>query len=129
MFFFANNKWLYNGPFFETCETFTFYYNLKTIKNRNKFYTFCFQEIQDLIVFFGADKAGNVILLCINQAYNFKQSNSFIFVQDHTGLQFTNKGILCKNNNAWVRLCMQNEIQIICILLNVKWYCFFMELF
>lgn len=52
------------------------------------------QEIQDLLVFFGTDKLGNMIMLCVNQNYNLKQSNSLIHIRDSTGLEFTNQGIL-----------------------------------
>jgi len=50
-------------------------------------------EVQDLMVFFGTDKIGNMIVLCVNQNYNLKQSNSLIHIQDPTGLEFTNQGI------------------------------------
>lgn len=43
-------------------------------------------------MFFGTDKKGNKIILCINQNYNLKQSNSIIHIQDPTGLEFINQG-------------------------------------
>lgn len=45
------------------------------------------------MVFFGTDKIGNMIILCVNQNYNLKQSNSLIHIRDPTGLEFTNQGI------------------------------------
>ncbi|XP_060861181.1 uncharacterized protein LOC132938394 isoform X3 [Metopolophium dirhodum] len=48
-------------------------------------------EVQDLMVFFGTDKIGNMIILCVNQNYNLKQSNSLIHIRDPTGLEFTNQ--------------------------------------
>jgi len=45
------------------------------------------------MVFFGADKIGNMIILCVNQNYNLKQSKSLIHIRDPTGLEFTNQGI------------------------------------
>lgn len=31
-------------------------------------------------------------MLCVNQIYGFKQSNSFVYIRDHNGLELTNKG-------------------------------------
>jgi len=45
------------------------------------------------MVFFGADKIGNMIILCVDQNYNLKQSKSVIHIRDPTGLEFTNQGI------------------------------------
>jgi len=43
-------------------------------------------------MFFGTDEKGNVVMLCINQIYHFKQLNSLVHIRDHTGLELTNKG-------------------------------------
>uniref|UniRef100_A0A2H8TRJ0 Putative phosphoenolpyruvate synthase n=1 Tax=Melanaphis sacchari TaxID=742174 RepID=A0A2H8TRJ0_9HEMI len=48
-------------------------------------------DVQDLMVFFGADKMGNMILLCVNQNVKLKQSKSLIHIRDPTGLEFTNQ--------------------------------------
>ncbi|XP_022162684.1 uncharacterized protein LOC111028371 isoform X1 [Myzus persicae] len=48
-------------------------------------------EVQDVMVFFGADKIGNMIILCVNQNYKLKQSNSLILIRDPTGLELTNQ--------------------------------------
>lgn len=45
------------------------------------------------MVFCGADKIGNMIILCVDQNYNLKQSKSVIHIRDPTGLEFTNQGI------------------------------------
>lgn len=49
------------------------------------------------MVFFGADKIGNMIILCVNQNYKLKQSNSLILIRDPTGLELTNQGIYILN--------------------------------
>ncbi|CAH1725995.1 unnamed protein product [Aphis gossypii] len=48
-------------------------------------------DVQDLMVFCGADKIGNMIILCVDQNYNLKQSKSVIHIRDPTGLEFTNQ--------------------------------------
>ncbi|XP_026822720.1 uncharacterized protein LOC113560827 [Rhopalosiphum maidis] len=48
-------------------------------------------EVQDLMVFCGADEIGNMITLCVNQNYNLKQSKSLVYIRDPTGLEFTNQ--------------------------------------
>lgn len=44
-------------------------------------------------MFFGTDKNGSMVMLCVNQIYSFKQSNSYVYIRDHNGLELSNKGM------------------------------------
>ncbi|VVC45766.1 ATP-grasp fold, subdomain 1,PEP-utilising enzyme, mobile domain,Pyruvate phosphate dikinase [Cinara cedri] len=76
-------------------------------------------QFQDLIVFFGTDKIGNMVLLCINQNHNFKQSNSLIYIRDHNGLEFTNK----ESNNGFYEFSSwkTSSLQFQCIVPMQTW--------
>jgi len=51
------------------------------------------------MVFFGIDEMGNTIMFGINQINHLKKSNSVFLIRDHTGLEYTNKGILIFKTN------------------------------